>query len=424
MEQIVIKGGKPLGGEIEISGAKNAVLPLMCVSLLTDKKLTLKNVPDLTDVKTLGNVLLGHGCEINKVNKTEFGFDLELTTEKITSTTAPYELVSTMRASVLVLGPLLARMGQAKVSLPGGCAIDTRPIDLHLAVMEALGAKIELESGYVIATAPNGLQGGEYEFPFVSVGATENAILACVLAKGTSVLKNCACEPEITDLIDCLISMGAKIDGRGTTTLTITGVDHLNATNHTVLADRIEAGSFMCVAGMTKSEIKLTNINADILSEPINILKAIGAEITTGDNFITIRGGDINPVDIQTNPYPEFPTDLQAQYMAMLCVANGTSTMEETIFNNRFMHVPELVRMGADISLDGDMATIKGVCELNGAIVTASDLRASMSLVIAGLYANGTTTVRRLYHLDRGYAGIVRKLTRIGADIQRVKVDD
>ncbi|MGB1361049.1 MAG: UDP-N-acetylglucosamine 1-carboxyvinyltransferase [Alphaproteobacteria bacterium] len=421
MEQIVINGGKPLGGSIEISGAKNAVLPLMATSILTDETVVLKNTPDLADIETLSGVLSGHGTAIEKSDITEYGFSLHLTTNEITSTTAPYELVRTMRASVLVLGPLLARMGEAKVSLPGGCAIGARPVDLHIKVMEALGATIEIEGGYIIATAKDGLKGAEYTFPIVSVGATENAVMAGVLADGTTVLKNSAQEPEITDLIDCLNSMGAKITMEADE-ITIIGVNKLSGTTHTVLADRIEAGSFACIAAMMGAEITLNNISPKILDVPLDILQSIGASVSTTDNSITVKGGDIHPMDITTSPYPYFPTDLQAQYMALLCVASGTSNIYEKVFENRFMHVPELTRLGADIELDGDRAIIKGVANLTGAEVMATDLRASMSLVIAGLYAKGTTKINRIYHLDRGYAGLENKLSKIGADIKRVKL--
>jgi len=421
MEKIVIKGNRPLSGEIEISGAKNAVLPLMATSLLTNKKLLLKNVPDLADIKTLSGVLQEHGTEIKKINQTEYGFDLELTTSNIASTTASYELVRTMRASVLVLGPLLARTGQAKVSLPGGCAIGARPVDLHIKAMQALGANIKIEKGYIIATAPNGLKGGQYTFPIVSVGATENAIMASVLANGTTILKNCAKEPEISDLINCLVAMGAKISGTGTSVIKIKGVTSLDGNTHTVIADRIEAGSFACIAGIMKTEITLKNITPDILEHPINILKDIGIKTTINQDSISFKGQEINPVNIETAPYPLFPTDLQAQFMALLCVGNGTSTIDERVFENRFMHIPELTRLGANITLKNDKAIIKGVNNLQGAPLMATDLRASMSLVIAGLFAEDTTTINRIYHLDRGYAGLEHKLSKIGADIKRIK---
>ena len=421
MEKIVIKGNRPLSGEIEISGAKNAVLPLMAVSLLTNKKLLLKNVPDLADIKTLSGVLQGHGTQINKINEKEYGFDLELTTPEITSTTASYELVRTMRASVLVLGPLLARTGKAKVSLPGGCAIGARPVDLHIKAMRALGANVKISQGYIIATAPNGLKGGQYTFPAVSVGATENAIMASVLADGTTTLKNCAKEPEINDLIKCLVAMGAKISGVGTSVLKIKGVTSLDGNTHTVIADRIEAGSFACIAGIMKTEITLKNIEPDILQHPISVLKDIGVKTTINQNSISFKGQEINPVDIETAPYPLFPTDLQAQFMALLCASNGTSEIDEQVFENRFMHIPELTRLGANITLKNDKAVITGVDNLQGAPVMATDLRASMSLVIAGLFAKDTTTINRIYHLDRGYAGLEHKLSKIGADIKRIK---
>lgn len=416
MDAIKVRGGNPLSGEITISGAKNASLPLMACSLLTDGTLTLTNVPDIADIGTLKALLQQHGADITTAPNC-----LNISTPTITSTTAPYDLVAKMRASILVLGPLLARCGHAKVSLPGGCAIGARPVDLHLRALESMGATIELDNGYVIANAPDGLQGGEYEFPFVSVGATENALMAGTLANGVTTLKNCACEPEVTDLAHCLIAMGAKIDGVGTPTLTITGVAKLNTAEHAVICDRIEAGSFAMAVASTGGTLTLNNVKPWTLETAIATMQQAGVQIEQAENSLTITSAPLSPVDVTTAPHPDFPTDLQAQMMAMLLFANGTSTVTETIFENRFMHVPELARMGADITLNGRTATIAGNSTLTGATVMATDLRASMSLVIAGLVANGETQVNRVYHLDRGYDRLVEKLSACGADLERVQ---
>ena len=416
MDAIRVRGGNPLNGEIIISGAKNAALPLMAASLLTEGTLTLTNFPNLADIATLEKLLNQHGAETERSSG-----QIKITTPEITSTVAPYDLVRKMRASILVLGPILARCGEARVSLPGGCAIGARPVDLHLKGLEALGATIELDNGYVVATAKGGLKGGEYVFPFVSVGATENVMMAAVLANGTTVLKNAACEPEVEDLADCLISMGAKIEGKGTPTLTITGVSSLHSAQHAVICDRIEAGSFAAAVGATGGSVTLQNVQPWTLDAAINSMRQAGLKIETGDNHMTVTGAPLSGVDVVTEPHPSFPTDLQAQMMAMQLMANGVSTIEETIFENRFMHVPELVRMGADITLKGRTAILQGGKKLRGAEVMATDLRASMSLIIAGLVAEGETTVGRVYHLDRGYDRLEEKLGACGADITRVQ---
>ena len=420
MEQIVITGGNPLFGNINISGAKNAALPLMACALLTDEVLNLSNVPKLADIETLSKLLEGHGTKITHSNVEKYGFTLNMHTEEIISTVAPYELVCTMRASVLVLGPLLARKRQARVSLPGGCAIGARPVDLHLKGLEAMGASIEIVDGYIVASAPKGLQGAVYEFSVVSVGATENIMMAASLANGTTILHRSAREPEIVDLAKCLNAMGAKISGAGTDTIVIEGVDTLHGANHKVLADRIEAGSFACVAGACGGDITLTGIAPTTLDIPLGVLCRAGVEIIKGEDSIRIIGKALHGVDITTEPYPGFPTDLQAQFMAMFSVASGSSVISETIFENRFMHVPELSRLGANIALDGNVATVRGVEELHGTDVMATDLRASMGLVIAGLKAVGQTRISRIYHLDRGYSGLEEKLKAVGADIERI----
>lgn len=420
MQAIQINGGNPLSGTVPISGAKNAALPLMITTLLTSETVILQNVPNLLDIKTLSGVLQGHGTDIVKTDVTDYGCNLHLRTTDIASATAPYDLVRTMRASVLVLGALLGRHGEAKVSLPGGCAIGTRPVNLHLEVMQTLGACINIEDGYIVATTKNGLVGGTYEFPFVSVGATENALLAAVLARGTSTFYRCAKEPEISDLAECLNKMGADISGAGTNVITVNGVSGLQGVTHTVLPDRIEAGSFACLAGIMGTHITLDNITADVLENPITHFRNAGVEVVQGDTSISFKGGNLIGCDITTDVYPAFPTDLQAQFMAMFTLAQGTSVIKETIFENRFMHVPELLRLGARIDLDGNTATVTGVNGLCGAKVMATDLRASMCLVIAGAVAQGTTTISRIYHLDRGYTALEKKLSSIGMDIVRI----
>lgn len=423
MDQIVIRGGRPLKGRIPISGAKNAALTLMPCALLTDEPLTLRNLPRLADIDTFGHLLNNHGVSttIEGTHPDEFGRVMTLRANRITSTTAPYDIVRKMRASILVLGPLVARAGEATVSLPGGCAIGNRPIDLHLKALEHLGAEIELADGYVKATAKNGLPGGRYTFPLVSVGATENAVMAAVLARGESVLDNVAREPEIVDLCNCLVAMGAKIHGIGTEKLTIQGVRDLHGATYAVMPDRIEAGSYACAAAITGGDVELVGASEADLGSTLDALREAGVEITpTADGLSVKRLDRLRGIDVSTAPYPGFATDMQAQFMAMLAVADGASLLTETIFENRFMHVPELARMGADVTVRGRSAVVRGVSGLHGAQVMATDLRASMSLVLAGLAATGETTVSRVYHLDRGYERLEEKLSAVGADIERI----
>lgn len=422
MQKLIINGGKKLSGEINISGAKNAALPLMVACLLTDKKLTLSNMPELSDIATMAQLLAEFGVEVMQTKEDEWEFNAK----NVNNTTAPYDIVRKMRASVVVLGALLAKFGKAKVSLPGGCAIGTRPVDLHLLALEAMGAEIELKEGYIYAKATkNGkLQGAEIHFPKVSVGATENAVMASCLAEGTTILHNAAREPEVTDLIDCLVKMGADIEGRETSTLTINGKSSLNGAKHNVLADRIEAASYAIAGIITKGDVTLNNAPINEMGSFIEQLENAGAKIDyLGRNSSKIKiayNSEIKPLSVTTAPYPGFPTDDQAQLMALMALANGRSIITEAIFENRFMHVPELNRMGANISADSSTAIIEGVDSLHGAEVMATDLRASFSLILAGLAAKGTTTLNRLYHLDRGYEKIVRKLQNIGADVERV----
>jgi len=424
MDRIVIRGGNRLHGIIPISGAKNAALPLMTACLLSDETLTLANLPHLADIATLATLLVQHGVELNMQGGTNGGHTgnvVELTARTITSTTAPWELVRKMRASVLVLGPLVARCGHAKVSLPGGCAIGTRPVDLHMKGLVALGAEVDLQEGYIEARAPNGLPGGRFVFPQVSVGATENLLMAAVLAKGESQLVNAAREPEVTDLAECLIAMGAKIDGIGTDRLTIQGVDRLHAARHSVVADRIETGTYAIAAAITGGDVTLTQTSLDLLPGFAQTLREAGITVEKQDNGVRIaRSGTLHGIDVMTEPYPGFPTDLQAQIMALLTVADGASMITETIFENRFMHVPELCRMGANINVHRSSALVRGVPTLTGAPVMATDLRASVSLVLAGLAAKGETAIHRVYHLDRGYERLEEKLAACGADIERI----
>ncbi len=420
MDKIRITGNvppKPLRGQIRISGAKNAALPLMTASLLSSQPLKLTNCPRLADVFTLEELLVNHGVE------TSFdGNTMTLQAKHISDTCAPYDLVRKMRASVLVLGPILAREGEARVSLPGGCAIGTRPVDLHLMALEAMGAQIEITDGYIHATAPSGrLVGADITFPKVSVGATENIVMAATLADGVTTLRNAAFEPEVTDLVDCLTKMGAKIDGRGTDTLTITGVQSLSGAIHAIIPDRIETGSYAVATAMTGGEVELTNTSLDLLPTFKEALEATGTSLTPTENGFLVKApkGRLQPVDIETGPYPGYPTDLQAQFTALMTIADGTSTIKETIFENRFMHVPELMRMNANITQDGNTVTIHGVDALTSAEVMATDLRASVSLIIAGLCADGETHLSRIYHLDRGYEDIENKLKGIGGNIYR-----
>jgi len=420
MDQIRIRGGRPLEGKIRISGAKNAALPLMTASLLTDETLTLTNLPFLADITTLVQLMMQHGVQIG-MRDSGAGHILEMTAKEISSTTAPYDLVRKMRASILVLGPLVARCGEARVSLPGGCAIGTRPVDLHLKGLEALGAEIELANGYVHARAPKGLTGGHYVFPFVSVGATENLVMAASLAKGESTLVNAAREPEVADLAKCLVAMGAKIEGIGSDTLTIQGVDALHGAEHRVVADRIETGTFAMAAAATGGELELVGAEMEIIDSVAEALDKAGVDVgETKDGLKISRRNGLVGVDVMTEPYPGFPTDMQAQMMALMSVAEGASMITETIFENRFMHVPELARMGANINVHQSSAMVRGVAKLTGAPVMATDLRASVSLVIAGLAAEGETVINRVYHIDRGYERIEEKLKACGADIERI----
>ena len=419
MDKLEIEGGYPLNGEITISGAKNAALPLMCAALLSADTLVLENVPELHDILSLIDLLENMGAKTTRT-----GTQLAIDAAPVNSTTAPYDLVRKMRASVLVLGPLLARFGTAKVSLPGGCAIGTRPVDLHIEGLRKMGAEIELKDGYIHARTPQGgLKGAEITFRTKSVGATENLLMAATLAKGRTVLHNAALEPEITDLADCLIAMGAKITGLGTETLEIEGVEALSSASHSVIPDRIETGTYAIAAAMTGGEVTLKHARLDHLEALIPMLETAGVSLKDdgkGNVTVTRKGNTLNAVDITTAPYPGFPTDLQAQAMAMLTIAEGTGTVKETIFENRFMHVPELARMGADIAVHGSSAVVRGVPRLKGAEVMATDLRASVSLILAALAADGTTVVNRIYHLDRGYEKLEQKLGACGAKLQRV----
>ena len=427
MDRIRIVGGHRLNGTIPISGAKNAALPLMIASLLTEETLILDNVPRLADVGLLQRILGNHGVDVMVGGKrpgetADHGQTLHISAADIIDTTAPYDLVSKMRASFWVLAPLVARMGEAKVSMPGGCAIGTRPVDLLIFAMQQLGAKIDIDSGYVVASAPQGLKGGEIVFPKVTVGGTHTAIMAASLAGGTTVIDNAAREPEIADVADCLNKMGARISGAGTSRIVIEGVAKLNGARHAVLPDRIETGTYAMAVAMAGGDILLQNTRADLLQEALDVLAQTGAVVTPTNQGIRIarNGAGLAPVDVTTAPFPGFPTDLQAQLMALMTRAQGTSRIVETIFENRFMHVGELARLGARISLDGERATIEGVERLKGAPVMATDLRASVSLVIAALAAEGETIVNRVYHLDRGFERLEDKLSACGATIERL----
>ena len=457
MDKLRITGGKPLHGKIIIGGAKNAALPLMCAALLTREKVTLDNVPFLADITTMAKLLVQHGAQLSLRDTSQgrlfdprvalygasreaagvseakgtrspsiYGYsrELSLTCETIPNIVAPYDLVRTMRASILVLGPILAREHQVKVSLPGGCAIGARPVDMHLKAMEALGATITLHEGYVLAEAPKGgLIGGDVFFEKVSVGATENILMAATLAKGTTTIHNAAREPEIGDLAHLLIAMGADISGIGTSTLTVRGVSALSGTSYRVIPDRIETGTFLCAVAMTGGDVELLDTRADTLGIVIDYLRTIGVTIDTSEHSIRVRhdGSALKAMDITTEPYPDFPTDMQAQLMTVLTQAEGDSTLCETIFENRFMHVPELARMGANISIDGHCATVHGPTPMKAAPVMATDLRASVSLVIAAMAAEGISTIGRIYHLDRGYERLEEKLSACGAMITRIR---
>jgi len=424
MDRIIIRGGNRLNGRLPISGAKNAALTLMPCALLTDEPLTLRNLPRLADVDGFGHLLnqLGASTAIQGTRPEDFGRVMTIRAGTLTSTEAPYDIVRKMRASILVLGPVLARAGEARVSLPGGCAIGNRPIDLHLKALEAIGAELEMAAGYVRATAPGGkLTGGRYRFPVVSVGATENVVMAAVLATGRSRIENAAREPEIVDLCRCLVAMGAKIEGIGTETLEIEGVPRLHGATYAVMPDRIEAGSYACAAAITGGSLELTGVSADDMGATLAALVEAGVTVEpAGDAVRVSADGPLKPLTLTTAPFPGFATDMQAQFMAMLCKAAGTSVLTETIFENRYMHVPELARMGADVTVSGRTAVVKGVDRLVGAPVMATDLRASMSLILAGLAAEGETQVSRIYHLDRGYERLEEKLSAVGADIERV----
>jgi len=419
MDSILVRGNGPLSGEIAIAGAKNAALTLMPATLLTDEPLTLTNVPRLSDIKTTNELLSSLGTEVAVMQD---GQIIVLDTNQITNHTADYDIVRKMRASILVLGPMLARDGKAIVSLPGGCAIGARPVDLHLKGLEAMGATIELKEGYIYATAKNGLKGATIDFPFASVGATENILMAATLAKGTTQINNAAREPEIVDLADCLRKMGAEIRGDGSPTITVQGVEKLYGATHPVVTDRIELGTYMLAPVIAGGEVELLGGRINLLSAFCEKLDEAGISVTETKRGLTVasRNGRISGVNVVTKPFPGFPTDLQAQMMAALCTADGISVLEETIFENRFMHAPELIRMGASIDVHGGTATVTGVDKLKGAPVMATDLRASVSLILAGLAAEGETIVSRVYHLDRGYEQLVRKLSACGANIERI----
>jgi UDP-N-acetylglucosamine 1-carboxyvinyltransferase len=419
MDSIIVRGNGPLKGTIPIAGAKNACLTLMPATLLSEEPLTLTNAPRLSDIKTMSQLLQSLGAEVTTL---QGGQVLAMSSHDLTNLTADYDIVRKMRASNLVLGPLLARAGQAVVSLPGGCAIGARPMDLHVSGLEALGAVIELRDGYLHAQAPRGLKGAVIDQRFASVGATENIVMAATLAKGTTVLKNAAREPEIVDLVKCLRAMGAQIEGEGTSQITVQGVDRLHGATHPVVADRIELGTYMIAPAIAGGEVELLGGRRDLLASFCDKLEATGMEITETKTGLKVRrmNGRAEAVNVRTEVFPGFPTDLQAQMMALLCTAEGTSVLEETIFENRFMHAPELTRMGARIEVHGGTATVTGVPKLKGARVMATDLRASVSLILAGLAAEGETQVARVYHLDRGYERVEDKLRAVGADIERV----
>ena len=424
MDRIAITGGARLHGEIPISGAKNSAIKLMAASLLTDEPLRLTNMPRLADTRFLARLLQRLGTEVIEQDGPD-GTETVLHTREIVSAFASYDLVRQMRASFNVLGPLIARTGHAKVSLPGGCTIGARPVDLHLEALRALGASIDLHEGYVYAQAPRGLTGAEIVFPFVSVGATEHAMLAAVLAKGRTVLKNAACEPELSDLADCLNAMGAKVSGAGTSTIVIEGVERLHGATHSVIPDRIETGTYALAAAMAGGEVRLTRTRTDFIDALLVKMEEAGVEVERHADGMTIRrnGTRLKAVEVETDPYPGFATDLQAQFMALMTLADGESVIKETIFENRFMHAPELSRLGAEISVHGGEARVRGIEALDGAPVMATDLRASVSLVIAALAARGETMVSRVYHLDRGFERLEEKLSACGANVRRIVGD-
>lgn len=423
MDKLVIQGGVPLNGEVSISGAKNAALPILCASLLTEGPLTLGNVPQLHDIATMGKLLTHMGVKIEALGEHQLSLDAS----HIDTCEAPYDMVKTMRASILVLGPLLARFGHARVSLPGGCAIGSRPVDLHIKGLQAMGADIHIEHGYIEAKVDK-LKGARIFMDIVTVTGTENLMMAAALAEGTTVLENAAKEPEVVDLAECLIKMGARIEGVGTDVITVTGVPALHAAQHDVVCDRIEAGTYMVAAAMTGGKIKLRNVRADLLDAVIDKLRESGAEIDYDNDSIAVssegvlqRQGALKSVSVRTAPHPAFPTDMQAQFMALNTVANAVATVTETIFENRFMHVQEMQRLGANIEVEGNTAIVRGCEFLEGATVMATDLRASAGLVLAALVARGETVIERIYHLDRGYERLEEKLGKLGANVQRIK---
>ena len=420
MDKLIINGQRSLYGDVHISGAKNAALPILIASLLTKEELNLKNVPNLFDIKTTEKLLTVMGVEIEKTNS-----QMKLIAKEIKDFNAPYDLVKTMRASILVLGPLLARFGSAKVSLPGGCAIGSRPVDIHIKGLEAMGAKIKIENGDIVASSHNlpehKLVGAQINMSQVTVTGTENLMMAASLAKGKTILKNSAREPEVIDLGNCLIKMGADIKGLGTDIITINGVDELHGAEHSIIFDRIEAGTYMVAAAMTSGELNCIGVESNMMTSVIDKLRETGVEVIESDNMVTVKSnGKLKSVDFETAPFPNFPTDMQAQFMALNTVADGTSKIEENIFENRFMHAQELIRMGADIQINQNTALIRGGKILEGANVMATDLRASASLVLAALAAKGTTVIDRIYHLDRGYENLEKKFNQIGAQIERV----
>lgn len=419
MDSIVVQGGGPLKGQIQIAGAKNTCLKLMCAVLLSEEPLTLTNVPRLSDVRTLTELLESLGCEVTMVNE---GRAMMLSAANLTSHRAEYDIVRKLRASFNVLGPLMGRAGEAIVSLPGGCAIGARKVDFHIAGLEAMGATVELKDGYVHARAEGGLKGAEITFPFPSVGATENIMCAAVLAKGTTVINNAAREPDTVALADCLIAMGADIEGAGTEKIVVRGVDRLRGATHPVITDRIELGTYMLAPAIAGGDVELIGGEKALVTSLVDKMEEAGITVTETAAGLRVQhdGGRVKAVDVTTAPFPGFPTDLQAQLMALMCTANGTARLEETLFENRFMHAPELIRMGADIDVQGGVATVTGVEKLKGAPVMATDLRASVSLILAGLAAEGETVVSRVYHLDRGYEQLVRKLQGVGANVERV----
>jgi UDP-N-acetylglucosamine 1-carboxyvinyltransferase len=423
MDRIVVTGNGPLSGQIPIAGAKNACLTLMPATLLSEEPLTLTNAPRLSDIRTMTTLLQSLGAEVSSLNE---GRVLALSSHGLDNHTADYDIVRKMRASILVLGPMLAREGRAVVSLPGGCAIGARPVDLHLRALEAMGAELDLREGYVHARAPSGLKGAVFEFPLVSVGATENALMAATLAKGTTILRNAAREPEIVDLARCLRAMGAEIEGEGTSEITVQGVDRLHGATHPVVIDRIELGTYMLAPAIAGGSVELPGGRMELVRAFADKLGEAGIEVSETEAGLRVARGNgrVRAVDVVTEPFPGFPTDLQAQMMALMCFAEGVSVLEERIFENRFMHAPELMRMGARIDVHGGTARVTGVERLKGAPVMATDLRASVSLILAGLAAQGETVVNRVYHLDRGYERVEEKLSAVGARIERVRGDD